>query len=180
MWERNVDWLPLGRVWNSQPRHVPWPGIKLVFAFAGGRPATRATLVRALLVFCRQIFGVLVSHSGLFSLCSPFPFCLHFFVWRFILPGCLFGLHFHYYRSKFSWQPCQSLPGLLFTAPLGGADFPLGHSGCMGGCSKGFCRPGLTGRCCFSRCPSCVDQQWWQWENGIECSFLSFQRSEIT
>jgi hypothetical protein len=34
----------------------------------------------------------LVRYFSLFSLCSPFSFCLHFLIWRLLLPHCLLGL----------------------------------------------------------------------------------------
>ena len=40
-----------------------------------------AVLVFSFSIFCRYtFFSLLVSRFSLFSLCSPFPFCLHLFL----------------------------------------------------------------------------------------------------
>ena len=74
------------------------------------------------------------SHFCLFSLCSPFPFCLHFSVWRFILSCCLFWLCFHIWRSRFRWQRPGSPLGVLRCCPLCGADLLKHAGGGVGAC----------------------------------------------
>lgn len=82
----------------------------------------------------------LLSHFGLFSLCSPFFSCLHFFVWRFILSCCLFWLCFHLCRSGFSWQSYQSHVGLFPSLLFCWADLSLGHLA-AGSVRVGACEP---------------------------------------
>lgn len=80
-----------------------------------------AVLIFSFSILCRQTSNQRFSHFCLFSLRSPFPFCLHFSVRRCIPSCCLFWLCFHFWRSRFRWQPPSSPLGVFLCCPLCGA-----------------------------------------------------------
>ena len=86
-----------------------------------------ALLVFSLSIFCRQVFfSLLVGHFRLFSLCSSFPFCLHFLSEDLSLPAAFFGFVSTFAGAGLADNLADLLVGSSFAAPSAELTFLLG------------------------------------------------------